>query len=299
MTVIAHGRARGASSRSRLASPGRRRSRVCLVAVLGVPALAAAHPLGNFTINHYAGIRIEPDRILLDVVIDQAEIPTFQARLAFDADGDGELSTSETEAGRLRPAPTCCRRPRLTVDGVPPGLAPDRGRSDLPARCRRSGDDANGVRASKRRSGEPLAAGSTIDFRRPVVRRTRRLARDRRRGLRRHAGRRRNAALRDVEPLGPLTAVPGGPADAGAGRHRASRRGRVPAAPRCRRSTSRMPTPSSRCRPKRPSEPRTGRGRGDGRRSRRAVPGGVGGGRSAIDLPDRGPDAVRASRVAS
>ena len=39
--------------------PARRSS-----AVLLVPALAAAHPLGNFTINHYTGIRVEPDRIL-------------------------------------------------------------------------------------------------------------------------------------------------------------------------------------------------------------------------------------------
>ena len=45
-----------------------------------VPALALAHPLGNFTINHYAGIRVEPGRVILDVVIDQAEIPTFQER---------------------------------------------------------------------------------------------------------------------------------------------------------------------------------------------------------------------------
>jgi ABC-type nickel/cobalt efflux system permease component RcnA len=72
-----------------------------LIAVLLLPGLVAAHPLGNFTINHYAGLRIEPDRILLDVVIDQAEIPTFQARLAFDVDGDGELSEPEVEAGRL------------------------------------------------------------------------------------------------------------------------------------------------------------------------------------------------------
>ncbi|MGZ8515479.1 MAG: hypothetical protein ACXWXA_10605, partial [Candidatus Limnocylindrales bacterium] len=66
-----------------------------------LPALAAAHPLGNFTINHYAGIRVETDRILLDVVIDQAEIPAFQARLGFDTDGDGELSAAEVDAGRL------------------------------------------------------------------------------------------------------------------------------------------------------------------------------------------------------
>jgi hypothetical protein len=72
-----------------------------LLAALVLPAVAFAHPLGNFTINHYAGIRVETDRILLDVVIDQAEIPTFQARLTLDTDGDGELSDAETEAARV------------------------------------------------------------------------------------------------------------------------------------------------------------------------------------------------------
>src|SRR5437773_12139434 len=47
---------------------------------VAVPAAASAHPLGNFTINHYAGIRVAPDGIALDVVIDTAEIPTFQER---------------------------------------------------------------------------------------------------------------------------------------------------------------------------------------------------------------------------
>ena len=72
-----------------------------LLAGLLVPALVAAHPLGNFTINHYAGIRVEPDRVLLDVVIDQAEIPTFQARLDFDTDGDGDVSDAEADVGRV------------------------------------------------------------------------------------------------------------------------------------------------------------------------------------------------------
>ena len=86
-----------------------------LAAVLLVPALAAAHPLGNFTINHYAGIRVEPDRILLDVVIDEAEIPAFQARLDFDTDGDGEVSDAETDAGR---GPACQKlAPSLALDG--------------------------------------------------------------------------------------------------------------------------------------------------------------------------------------
>ncbi|MEO8572116.1 MAG: hypothetical protein ABI553_10510 [Chloroflexota bacterium] len=71
-----------------------------IAAALLVPALAAAHPLGNFTINHYTGLRVEPDRVLLDVVIDQAEIPAFQSRLDFDTDGDGQVSDAETDAGR-------------------------------------------------------------------------------------------------------------------------------------------------------------------------------------------------------
>ncbi len=71
------------------------------VAAATVPGIASAHPLGNFTINHHAGIRVEPDRVLLDVVIDEAEIPAFQARLQYDTDGDGELSDDEIAAGRL------------------------------------------------------------------------------------------------------------------------------------------------------------------------------------------------------
>ena len=39
---------------------------------------AWAHPMGNFSINHYAAIRIGPQQIELQYVIDMAEIPTFQ-----------------------------------------------------------------------------------------------------------------------------------------------------------------------------------------------------------------------------
>ncbi|MEO5885914.1 MAG: hypothetical protein ABIQ58_10410, partial [Candidatus Limnocylindrales bacterium] len=76
-----------------------------LLALLAGPATVLAHPLGNFTINHYAGIRIEPERVLLDVVIDEAEIPAFQSRQAIDVDGDDEVSDGELIAG----AETGCR----------------------------------------------------------------------------------------------------------------------------------------------------------------------------------------------
>ncbi len=66
-----------------------------------VPAIAFAHPLGNFTINHYAGIRVAVDAVTLDVVIDMAEIPAFQERQRIDANGDGEVADGELEAERL------------------------------------------------------------------------------------------------------------------------------------------------------------------------------------------------------
>ena len=74
---------------------------LAIASLAGLPGTISAHPLGNFTINHYAGLFVEPERVLLDVVIDQAEIPAFSARQAIDADGDGEVSAAETEAGRI------------------------------------------------------------------------------------------------------------------------------------------------------------------------------------------------------
>ncbi|MBA2719710.1 MAG: hypothetical protein H0U52_10790 [Chloroflexi bacterium] len=70
---------------------------LALLAGLALPAAAAAHPLGNFTINHSAELRIAPDRADLDVVIDMAEIPAFQERQTMDADGDGSIADDEAE----------------------------------------------------------------------------------------------------------------------------------------------------------------------------------------------------------
>jgi ABC-type nickel/cobalt efflux system permease component RcnA len=83
-----------------------------------LPAIAAAHPLGNFTINHYAGIRVEVDHILLDVVIDRAEIPTFQARQDFDLDADGSVSDDEIEAGRVATCHELARSLDLSLGGI-------------------------------------------------------------------------------------------------------------------------------------------------------------------------------------
>ncbi len=68
---------------------------LALAAGLALPAVVAAHPLGNFTINHYAGLTISHERVDLDIVIDMAEIPAFQERQNMDTDGDGSVADGE------------------------------------------------------------------------------------------------------------------------------------------------------------------------------------------------------------
>ncbi|MFL5680600.1 MAG: hypothetical protein ACJ77B_08370, partial [Chloroflexota bacterium] len=101
---------------------GPRRSSLAVVAafiaLLVAPAAASAHPLGNFTINVYAGVRVSQTRITVDAVLDRAEIPTFQERLRIDTDGDGDVSPDEADAAR---APECEGLERglvLTLDGA-------------------------------------------------------------------------------------------------------------------------------------------------------------------------------------
>jgi nickel/cobalt exporter len=42
------------------------------------PLPSSAHPMGNFSISHYAGIRVEQGFVELRYLVDMAEIPTFQ-----------------------------------------------------------------------------------------------------------------------------------------------------------------------------------------------------------------------------
>jgi ABC-type nickel/cobalt efflux system permease component RcnA len=56
---------------------------------------AHAHPLGQFSINHFARIEISSERVRVRYVIDLAEVPTFQASRLADADSNGSLSVGE------------------------------------------------------------------------------------------------------------------------------------------------------------------------------------------------------------
>ena len=83
------------------------------VAALGVAAApAAAHPLGNFSVNHVTQVRISADRVDVRYLLDQAEIPTFRERGLSDA----------AVLGRKRDE--VARRLVLTVDGRTVALRP-------------------------------------------------------------------------------------------------------------------------------------------------------------------------------
>jgi nickel/cobalt exporter len=88
---------------------GARRALLVLGAALCLPAIvapaASAHPLGNFSINHIALVRVSDDRVNVGYLLDQAEVPTVQER---------GLSPAEVLDRKRREAK---RRLELTVDG--------------------------------------------------------------------------------------------------------------------------------------------------------------------------------------
>jgi nickel/cobalt transporter (NicO) family protein len=82
--------------------------RRCLFAIVTLGSIAAiglvgagaalAHPLGNFTINQLAQVRIDRGEARVHYVLDQAEIPTFEQLKRFDADGSGAIDTPSEES---------------------------------------------------------------------------------------------------------------------------------------------------------------------------------------------------------
>jgi ABC-type nickel/cobalt efflux system permease component RcnA len=70
-------------------------STLILFALSILTPIAFAHPLGNFTINHYAGLTVSPDTLTIDYVLDMAEIPAFQEIATFDTNHNGQPEPAE------------------------------------------------------------------------------------------------------------------------------------------------------------------------------------------------------------
>jgi ABC-type nickel/cobalt efflux system permease component RcnA len=87
------------------------------------PTAALAHPLGNFTINTSAALIVRADSIVVDYVVDMAEIPAFQARQRADRSGDGRVDPRESFDFRADTCRTVLGGLSLVVDGATASLA--------------------------------------------------------------------------------------------------------------------------------------------------------------------------------
>ena len=84
---------------------------------------AAAHPLGNFTVNQYTRLDVAQAGVSVRYVLDMAEIPTFQpgrssTRTATAGSWRGSARASATASSAARAAASL-----LTADGTPVRLA--------------------------------------------------------------------------------------------------------------------------------------------------------------------------------
>jgi nickel/cobalt transporter (NicO) family protein len=108
-------------SRGRFASRLFRRL-VLVLAICGAlvgpsAAVAAAHPLGNLSVNRYDGLVVVPGELRIDHVQDLAEIPTVQARTAIDSDRDGKPSAAELAAWARRACARSAGELLIGIDG--------------------------------------------------------------------------------------------------------------------------------------------------------------------------------------
>ena len=97
---------------------------LAILGLLVVPAVATAHPLGNFTTNQYVEVIASGDRLYVVAVLDLAEIPTFQAKAERDRLGRAPYASSL--------AATLRRGLELRVDGAPRRLTEIRHRLAFP-----------------------------------------------------------------------------------------------------------------------------------------------------------------------
>ena len=91
-----------------------------LAAFGAMPAVAQAHPLGNFTVNRYSLVQLDRGSVRVTFVLDEAEIPTFQ-------DLGGQPTGDKAQAWAVAHVPAFASKLHLTVNGTAVPLVPDMG----------------------------------------------------------------------------------------------------------------------------------------------------------------------------
>ena len=90
---------------------------LAVLALLAFPGLVHAHPMGNFSVNHYA--RLEPGTkgLIVTYVLDMAELPTVELIQQWGVDRDSPRPVMEAQAGAQ--ARQWAANLRVTENGKP------------------------------------------------------------------------------------------------------------------------------------------------------------------------------------
>ena len=123
---------RGRDGQQRAGAPSK--YRVALAAAMAVlvlmaglwsPRPAAAHPMGNFSINQYSELVIGPNRVEVLYVVDMAEIPTFQELGTIRPDHSTDLSPQQRQDYIASKTGELIRGLRLSINGQPLQFTPE------------------------------------------------------------------------------------------------------------------------------------------------------------------------------
>ena len=90
-----------------------------LAALLAGALPASAHPMGNFSINHYAALTVGPAAVRLLYIVDMAEIPTFQELGSLNATHGADLAPARLAAYLSSKVHALAAGLSLRLDGRP------------------------------------------------------------------------------------------------------------------------------------------------------------------------------------
>ena len=103
-----------------------------LIFVIGARS-CPAHPMGNFSINHYARFKVKKSGLELRYILDFAEIPAAERMTQLDRNGDNAVSTSEKSAYLKTESSTFLSGLSLQINAKKVALKPQN--SDLEVRA--------------------------------------------------------------------------------------------------------------------------------------------------------------------
>lgn len=95
-----------------------RKTAITILSILIFACVSAAHPLGNFTVNHYVRIAVGAQQVNLRYIVDMAEIPAYQELRAISAHSEASPTSVELTAYGAKEAVKYAEGLHLSIDGA-------------------------------------------------------------------------------------------------------------------------------------------------------------------------------------